>query len=103
MAKFDGTFEHHAEVGDYIRAWDFERFPDRADRWVEGRVIAKGITPILRDEEGFPYGGGYCGFTIMVTEDITQPAYSEYSRVGHEVYVPYDNFCDFDYRVEKIG
>lgn len=102
MANFDGTFENHAEVGDRIRAWDFERFPGRAERYVEGEVIAKGITPILRDEEGFPYGGGYCGFTIVVDHDSVD--WGDYpNRVTAEVYVPYDNFCDFDYRVEKIS
>ena len=96
---FDGSFEDTAEIGDRIRAWDFERFPGREDRYVEGRVIAKGIVPILRDEEGLPYGGGFCGFTIIV--DFDSDAYDD-GRKGLEVYVPYDNFCDFSYRVEKL-
>lgn len=99
---FDGSFEDHAEVGDRIRAWDFERREGVEDRFVEGRVIAKGIVPILCDEEGLPYGGGFCGFTIMCEFDSLRAIDEDYCRVGHEVYVPYDNFCDFDYRVEKL-
>lgn len=99
--RFDGSFENHAEIGDRIRAWDFERREGVEDRYVEGIIVAKGIVPILCDEEGLPYGGGFCGFTIVVDYDSVDWGTPE-NRVGLEVYVPYDNFCDFDYRVEKL-
>ena len=92
MLKFENT----AEVGDMIRALDFEPMPDRPDQYVTGRVIAKGpiYTPIGIDGEERYVCEGY---TIVTQYDTAG------TRVGCNVYVPFEmGMTDFDGRVENL-
>lgn len=101
---FDGSFEDIAEVGDRIRAWDHQPIVGRPEYFCEGKVIAKGIVPILRDEEGLPYGGGFAGFTILVDHDNIDWDDEDHpnGRVSTEVYVPFDSCFDWVGRVQKL-
>ena len=92
MLKFENT----AEVGDLIRAYDFEPMPDRPDQYVTGRVIAKGsiFAPIGIDGEERYICEGY---TIVTQYDTNG------TREGFNVYVPFEmGFTDFDGRVENL-
>ena len=92
MLKFENT----AEVGDMIRALDFEPMPDRPDQYVTGRVIAKGpiYTPVGIDGEERYICEGY---TIVCQYD------TDGRREGFNVYVPYEmGMTDFDGRVENL-
>jgi len=82
-------YENTAEIGDTIRAYDFEPMPGRRDRYVEGVVKAKGSVSY-----------GYDAFTIEVTEDVAFPA--DDNRVGLNVYAPFESDLDYDGRVVLI-
>lgn len=87
MLKFENT----AELGDRIRAYDFEPMPGRDDRFVEGVVIDKGYHP-----EGYKCYTILCDFDSS-TDDAT------YSRVSHNVYVPMGcSFFEYDTRIQKV-
>jgi len=88
MLKFENT----AEVGDMIRAYDFEPIPGRPEFYVTGRVVAKG--PIYR-----PAGGYICdGYTIICHTDMDDDR-----RHGETIYVPFEmSLTDFDNRIENI-
>jgi hypothetical protein len=81
MLKFENT----AQVGQHIRAYDFEPMPDRSDRYVEGEVIERDVVREF----------GAIGYLIRVTKDAL---YDEGQRT--EVFVPYGiSFGEFDSRV----
>jgi hypothetical protein len=85
-------YENVAEIGDTIRGYDFEPMPGRADRYIEGVVVDKGITEM-----------GFGAYTIRV--EVDAPANeNRRSRVGHELMVPFETgpIGEFDNRVEKI-
>jgi hypothetical protein len=87
-------FAKIAKVGQTIRAYDFKPMVGRADCFVEG-VVSK------IDNRG------YDCFVITVTRDVfdgeVQPR-GEHSRVGHEVYVPFQvSFMEYDARVMNLS
>ena len=93
MLKFENT----AEIGDMIRALDFQPMPDRPDEYVTGRVIAKGpiFAPVGIDGEERYVCEGY---TIVPHYDTAGG-----KRVGYNVYVPFEmGMTDFDGRVENL-
>ena len=82
------------EVGDLIRAYDFEPCPGRADMYVVGIVKEIGW---IRNE--------FIGFTIDCVFDSYDKESSNVkltSRVGKEVNVPVQTLFDYDGRVTKI-
>ena len=81
-------YENVAEVGEVIKAYDFEPMQGRPDRFLIGRVTAKGKTPM-----------GFAGYTVTVTESPEHEA-----RVGVEMYVPMEMMgFDWDNRVSKVN
>jgi hypothetical protein len=87
-------FEKIAKVGDTIRAYDFKPMIGREDCYVEGLVTK--IDKL-----------GYDCFVITVTKDVfggeVQPK-GENSRVGHEVFVPFQvSFMEYDARVMNLS
>ena len=89
-------FENVAEIGDVIRAYDFEPMTDRPDHYVTGRVVEKGPIFLPMDETGIPRY--VCdGYTIWCHYDTNE------NRTGETVYVPFEmGFTDFDTRVENL-
>ena len=80
-------FENTANIGDTIKAFDFEPRKDAPDRYLIGKVIAKGSLE--------------CVYAYTV-EVIESPEFPE--RVGHTMYVPYEmSFTEFDNRITKIN
>lgn len=90
-------FANLAQIGDTIRAYDFKPHPDRPDRFVEGRVIAKGRVHL-----------GHDVYTIVVTRDgdmdENSPRSAFHSRLGQEVYVPFEvSLLEWAGRVSLVG
>jgi hypothetical protein len=94
MMKRNETNVMKIEVGDLIKAFDFEPYPDRPDCYVVGIVREIGW---IRNE--------YIGYTIDCVYDTMPKAanVSEVvSRVGREVFVPVQTLFDYDGRVTKV-
>lgn len=87
------NFENTANIGDTIKAFDFQPMPSRDDVYVEGTVIAKGK---IYASDGTL---AMIGFTIEATGS------DEWSdrKIGEKVFVPFQMFMDFDNRVTKIN
>jgi hypothetical protein len=81
------------DVGDLIRAYDFEPCPGRADMYVVGIVREIGW---IRNE--------YIGYTIDCVYDSYDKESSNvtFSRVGKKVFVPVQTLFDYDGRVTKV-
>lgn len=90
MLKYEMT----AEIGDVIKAFDFEPINDPAypDRFLIGRVTAKGTCEF---DDGAP---GFAAYTVEVLES---PEYPE--RVGATMYVPFETFMEYEGRVTKVA
>ena len=84
MLKFE-----EVELGATIKAFDFEPFPGRRDRFVVGRYV--------RSE----WDMGAKFFVIMCEEDSAFTG--DYNRVGLEVLVPMEMMFDYDARVEVLS
>ena len=81
-------FENVAEVGNKIKAYDFQPMEGRPDRFLVGIVTNKGKTPL-----------GFAGYTVTVTESA---GYAE--RVGLEMFVPFGMvFDEWDGRVSLVA
>lgn len=93
MLKFQDT----ANVGDIIKAYDFQPMADRPDVFLAGRVIAKG--PCYQDFNGQRVY--ICdGYTVEVLGGDEK---SRQYRKGQTMTVPYEmDFMDFDERVSVI-
>lgn len=89
-------FEETAEIGQVIKAFDFEPIPGRKDHFVTGTVIEKG--PLYRFSPDREHAVYVCdGYTIDVTFD------TDGRRVGTAVMVPFEmSLTDFDTRVQVV-
>lgn len=88
-------FETLANVGDHIRAFDFKPMSDRGDCYVIGVVTEKGVSHF-----------GALGYMIRVTVDVFdgKPAIAQASRVGDEVFVPYQvAVMEYDERIQIVA
>jgi len=100
--------ETKIQVGDCIKAFDFEPCAGRPDFYVVGIVRKIGfIGP--RGEFSHEFNGGYAAYVIQCVYDsdsdqreYVENAENQYSRVGHEVFVPVQTSMDYDGRVSKI-
>ena len=80
-------FENVAEVGNKIKAYDFQPREGHPDRFLIGIVVNKGMTPL-----------GFGGYSVTVTESSIP------NRVGEEMLVPFEMFFDeFDSRVSLVA
>lgn len=82
-------YENIAEIGDVIKAFDFQPMEGRGDRYVEGVVLSK------------TEHNGAAVYMIRVTVDSAE--HGEWTRVGEQVFVPFETTFDFDGRVELIA
>lgn len=89
MLKFAET----AQVGDKIRAYDFQPIRGQHEHFIIGTVVAKG--PIHHPVEGFYMFEGY-------TIEITGADSEDDSRIGDTGYVPFESMFDYDGRVENL-
>lgn len=94
----ENHFSNVANVGDVIKAYHFAPTPDRADSYLIGHVIKKGVCE-----------GGYEAYTVQLVKNVFNG--ESKSIVGDDIYfVPYETFddryyakhCDVD-RVSKVG
>jgi len=91
MMKRNETNATKIEVGDLIRAYDFEPITGRPDMYVVGIVKEIGW---IRNE--------YIGYTIDCVFDSLTREIPKASRVGATVYVPVQTSMDYDGRVTKV-
>ena len=89
-------YENVAEVGQTIRALDFQ---SRSDCFIEGTVLRKGKQYMEQDGRQIYIGDGY---TIKVTKSSSNSESFNEMRVGTEMIVPFEMSFDFDNRVELI-
>jgi hypothetical protein len=95
MMKRNETNAAKIEIGDLIRAYDFEPCPGRSDCYVVGVIREIGWI-----------GNEYIGYTIDCVYDTMAKAAgvdeAKCSRVGRTVYVPVQTSMDYDGRVTRI-
>ena len=100
MLKFENT----ANVGEMIRAYDFEPMPDRPDSYLIGEVIEKGAIYVKPHPDASREVYMCDGYTVRVTESVTCSEMYDSERVGAEMYVPFEmSMSDFDNRVEVVS
>ena len=93
----ENHFSNVANVGDVIKAYHFAPMPDRADSYLIGRVIEKGICK-----------AGYEAYTVKIVKNVFNG--ESKSITGDDIYfVPYESFEDGCYaehcdvaRVSKV-
>jgi hypothetical protein len=87
MMKFEDT----AEVGDLIKAFDFQPMSDREDSYIVGHVTDKGLCE-----------NGYLAYTINVIHRVIGGDIDDSHPETHS-YVPFEVFfMEYDERVSKI-
>ena len=96
MLKFENT----ANVGDKIKAFDFQPMEGRNDSYLVGRVISKGPIygkPFPEMEREVYLCDGY---TVYVTDSSSGSEKLDMKRIGTEMIVPFEmDMTDFDERV----
>ena len=100
MLKFENT----ANVGDMIRAYDFEPMPDRPDSYLVGEVLEKGEI-YAKPHYTAPRKVYMCnGYTVFVKDSVTGSVEHDMQRVGRIMYVPFEigGPSEFDNRVEVV-
>ena len=80
-------YEKIAEVGEYIKAFNFKPSPDRAENFVVGEVIGKyRKTPF-----------GYAAYEIKLTHRSTGNLRNEIT------FVPFETTSDYEGRIKKLS
>ena len=91
-------FENVANVGDVIKAFDFQPMEGRNDSYLVGRVIEKGE---MFYDNGVPMCHGY---KVYVTDSRSGSDRFDINRVGIEMIVPFEmSITEFDNRVEVVA
>lgn len=81
-----------ASVGDVIRAYDFKPMVGRGDCYMEGKVVAKGLTK-----------AGFDGFTIEMSKVVFDDKVKEVPA-GEIGYVPFEvMFMEYDGRILNLS
>lgn len=94
MLKFENT----AEIGDVIKAFDFQPMEGRDDAFLTGVVLSKGDM-ISEVEPGRFINIGQ-GYTVKVLYSQSGSEQFDASREGTEMYVPFETTFDYDGRVQ---
>ena len=87
-------YENTAEIGDVIKAFDFQPMPGRGNCYITGKVLEKGIF------------NQYAAYKIEVTGQMWDGKPTD-RAVGEIFYVPFetsmeDRFDDYNNRVTKV-
>lgn len=93
MLKFETT----ANIGDVIKAFDFQPMEGRDDSYLTGQVIAKG--PVFADN-----GTYMCdGYTVNVLFSNSGSEKFDAQRKGIEMVVPFEmDMLEYDERVSLV-
>ena len=86
-------YENVAEIGQKIRAYDFEPIEGREDQYIEGVVLDKGWVAHPKTSQKL-----FKGYTIEIQADCDNDG----DRIGDTGYVPFETTFDFDGRVQKV-
>lgn len=94
-------FENCAEVGQKIKALDFQPMPGRRDSYLIGRVIEKGpMYGQIDDRVDVPKIYICDGYKVYVTDSVSGSDRYDMERLGTEMIVPFESSFDFDERVQ---
>lgn len=86
-------YENVAEIGQKIRAYDFQPMEGRQDQYIEGVVVDKGW--VVHPKTGQQV---FMGYTIEIDADCDDGG----DRIGDKGYVPFETTFDFEGRVQKV-
>jgi|TARA_R110001592_G_scaffold311402_1_gene586251 hypothetical protein len=87
MLKFEKT----AEIGDLIKAYDFQPMSDRGDSYIVGKVTDKGMA-----------NGMYMAYTVDVIHRVISGENADRDEANTS-FVPFQvSFMEYDERVSKI-
>ena len=87
-------YENTAEIGDVIKAFDFQPMPGRGNCYITGKVLDKGIF------------NQFAAYKVEVTGQMWDGKPTD-RQVGEIMYVPFetsmeDRFPGYDNRVTKV-
>jgi hypothetical protein len=93
-------FESIANVGDKIKAFDFQPMPGRPDNYLVGRVIEKGQMFVEHEGRNVYLCDGY---KVYVTDSSSGSDKFDMKRIGTEMIVPFEmSMMDFDDRISVV-
>lgn len=81
-------FKNTANLNDTIKAYDFQPREGVSDKFLIGRVIAKGFAAAV---------GTDC-YTVEVTDQS-----DDFYQIGEVMYIPFGTMFDFNDRIQVIG
>lgn len=88
MLKYEGMFA----VGERVRAYDFEPREGLPENYIEG-VVSR-VLPAMNNETGFA-----CYVVVPYKDSV----FVKNSRVGEDVYVPFEVcFLEYENRIVKV-
>lgn len=94
MLKFENT----ANIGDVIKAFDFQPMEGRDDSFLTGVVLSKG--DMIQEVEPGRFVNIGQGYTVKVLYSQSGSEKFDAQREGTEMYVPFEMMFDFDGRVQ---
>jgi hypothetical protein len=87
-------FENLAQVGDRLKAFDFQPMRDDGGAWVKGEVVK-------RHEFGNKHKETLIPFSCYIVK-CEESSHDQY-KVGEEVFVPYEiDLLEYEERVKKL-
>ena len=93
-------FENVANVGDVIKAFDFQPMEGRDDSYLIGSVLEKGPMYVEMNGRQVHICNGY---RVFVKDSCTASSGFDADRIGTEMIVPFEmGITEFDNRVEVI-
>lgn len=98
-------FENVANVGDVIKAFDFQPMEGRDDSYLIGEVIEKGPMYMEMGEHAWGNKVHVCnGYKVLVKDSRSGSESYDINRMGTEIIVPFEmSITEFDNRVEVIA
>ena len=95
-------FENVANVGDVIKALDFQPMEGRDDSYLIGEVIEKG--PMYAEVARGRKVHVCDGYKVLVKDSRSGSESHDINRIGTEMIVPFEmSIIEFDNRVEVIA
>lgn len=93
-------FESIANVGDKIKAFDFQPIEGRKDQYLVGRVIEKGQMFVEHEGRNVYLCDGY---KVFVIDSSTSSDKFDMKRIGTEMIIPFEmSMVDFDDRISVV-
>lgn len=82
-------YENSFEIGDRIRAYDFQPMEGRNECYLEGVIVDTTTEP------------GYRAFVVECDTDVFDGLMHD-TRIGHKIFVPMETSNDYDGRITSV-